>query len=81
MLLESGECAAEYYDVCVVGGGPGGMLSATLLAEKGLRVLMIERGNYTPQKDTVPFTASELRDRSKYTSVADRRKPEGRSGL
>lgn len=69
MFLESGESVKERYDVCVVGGGPGGMLSATLLAEKGLDVLIIERGHYTPQKDTVPFSASELRDRYKNAGI------------
>ena len=69
MFLESGQCVKERYDVCVVGGGPGGMLSATLLAEKGLDVLIIERGNYTPQKDTVPFGAAELRDRYKNAGI------------
>lgn len=69
MFLESGEYVKERYDVCVVGGGPGGMLSATLLAEKGLDVLIIERGHYTPQKDTVPFGASELRDRYKHAGI------------
>lgn len=66
MFLES---VKERYDVCVVGGGPGGMLTATLLAEKGLEVLLIERGKYTPQKDTVPFGAAELRDRYKNAGI------------
>lgn len=69
MFLESGQCLRERYDVCVVGGGPGGMLSATLLAEKGLNVLIIERGQYTPQKNTVPFGTSELRDRYKNAGI------------
>lgn len=69
MFLESGESVKARYDVCVIGGGPGGMLSATLLAEKGLDVLLIEGGNYTPQKDTVPFSASELRDRYKNAGI------------
>jgi hypothetical protein len=69
MLLEPGAPIKERYDVCVIGGGPGGMLSATLLAEKGLKVLIIERGIYTPQKDTVPFGASELRDRYKNAGI------------
>ena len=69
MFLEPEENLNERYDACVIGGGPGGMLSATLLAEKGLRVLIIERGKYTPQKETVPFGASELRDRYKNAGI------------
>jgi len=32
------------YDIVVVGGGPGGSLAAKTAAEKGLKVLVIERG-------------------------------------
>lgn len=69
MFLESVAQLKNRYDVCVVGGGPGGMLSATLLAESGLSVLLIERGGYTPQKNTVPFGAAELRDRYKNAGI------------
>lgn len=69
MFLELHECTKRRFDACVVGGGPGGMLAATLMAEKGLQVLLIERGQYTPQKDTVPFGASELRDRYKNAGI------------
>ena len=33
----------DSYDVIVIGGGPGGSTAATLLAEKGNRVLLLER--------------------------------------
>ncbi len=33
----------EKFDVVVVGGGPGGSVCATKLAEKGRRVLVLER--------------------------------------
>jgi len=69
MFLEPGQSLKDRYDACIVGGGPGGMLSATLLAEKGLNVLLIERGQYTPQKSTIPFSASELRDRYKNSGI------------
>lgn len=69
MFLESEGDVKERYGVCLVGAGPGGMLSATLMAEKGLDVLLIERGSYTPQKNTVPFSALELRDRYKNAGI------------
>jgi flavin-dependent dehydrogenase len=38
------------YDVVVVGAGPGGCLAAKTAAEKGLKTLVIERGNETADK-------------------------------
>ncbi len=69
MFLNLQGCTERRFDACVVGGGPGGMLAATLMAEKGLKVLIIERGQYTPQKDTLPFGATELRDRYKNAGI------------
>src|SRR5688572_10812581 len=34
---------SEEFDVCVVGGGPGGSTASTLIAMAGLRVLLLER--------------------------------------
>lgn len=34
---------AERFDVVVIGGGPGGASTATILAERGLKVLILER--------------------------------------
>jgi flavin-dependent dehydrogenase len=36
----------EQYDVVVIGGGPGGATAATLLADAGRKVLLIERGKF-----------------------------------
>ena len=35
----------QHYDVVIVGGGPGGSIAAKTAAEKGLKTLVIERGN------------------------------------
>ena len=40
--------AANAYDVIVVGGGPAGSTTATLVADSGHRVLLLERET-TPQ--------------------------------
>ena len=40
------------YDVIVVGGGPGGSVAAKVAAEKGLKVLMFERGRKSGEKNS-----------------------------
>ena len=37
---------SDRYDCVVIGGGPGGSTTATLLADAGRRVLLVERGNF-----------------------------------
>jgi halogenation protein CepH len=37
---------AERFDVVVIGGGPGGASAATILAERGLKVLVLERQGF-----------------------------------
>jgi len=41
----------EYFDVCIVGSGFGGSVSALRLAEKGLKTVVLERGKYFKGKD------------------------------
>jgi phytoene dehydrogenase-like protein len=36
------------YDVCVLGGGPGGAASAALLSRRGFRVLLVDVGGHGP---------------------------------
>lgn len=36
----------EHYDVVVIGGGPAGSTAATVLADHGHKVLVVERANY-----------------------------------
>lgn len=39
------------FDVIVIGSGVGGSVTARRLAEKGVRVLILERGDYIPRED------------------------------
>jgi choline dehydrogenase-like flavoprotein len=41
-----------FYDVCVIGSGPGGSVAASTLAQDGLRVILIERGPFLPAEDS-----------------------------
>ena len=48
-MLNSGPALNEY-DVIVIGSGVGGAITARRLAEKGVRVLIIERGDFVPRE-------------------------------
>src|SRR4030042_6900570 len=41
----------ENYDVVIVGAGPAGISTACLLAEKGIKTVVIERGEYPGAKN------------------------------
>ncbi|MEM8641230.1 MAG: GMC family oxidoreductase [Cyanobacteria bacterium P01_G01_bin.54] len=47
-------------EIAVVGSGPGGAITACLLAEAGRDVLLIEEGNYLPLKSCAPFSIAEM---------------------
>lgn len=40
----------EEYDVVIIGSGVGGSITARRLAEKGVRVLILERGDFIPRE-------------------------------
>ncbi len=48
------------FDIIVIGGGPGGSITATLLAENGYTVCLMEEGEYLPLQSAVPFTVQEM---------------------
>lgn len=47
-------------EIAVIGSGPGGAITACLLAEAGRDVLLIEEGSYLPLKSCPPFSQTEL---------------------
>jgi len=47
-------------DVLIVGSGPGGALTAALLAEAGLDVLVVEDGSDLPVESSEPYTLEEM---------------------
>jgi len=59
----SGGRAAE---VVVVGSGPGGAVTACLLAEAGRDVLLVEEGPSLALGDTEPFSRDEMRRKYRY---------------
>jgi choline dehydrogenase-like flavoprotein len=46
--------------VAVVGSGPGGAITACLLAEAGREVLLIEEGDYLALESSAPFSRDEM---------------------
>ena len=48
------------FKVIVIGSGPGGSLTSNLLSEKGLDVLMIEKGSYHKLSDHKAFSSDEM---------------------
>ena len=47
-------------EIAIVGSGPGGAITACLLAEAGRDVLLIEEGSYLPIDSCAPFSMEEL---------------------
>ena len=47
-------------EVVVIGSGPGGAITACLLAEAGRDVLLVEEGSHLPQSSCEPFSQAEM---------------------
>src|ERR1043166_3747415 len=50
-------------EIVVVGSGPGGAITACLLAEAGRDVLLIEEGQFLPLESCAPFSRDELQQK------------------
>ncbi len=48
------------FEIMVVGSGPGGAITAALLAEAGRNVLLIEEGDYLSLASCTPFSRDEM---------------------
>lgn len=47
-------------EIVVIGSGPGGAITACLLAEAGRDVLLVEEGGHLPQSSCAPFSTDEM---------------------
>ena len=47
-------------EIVVIGSGPGGSITACLLAEAGMDVLLVEEGAYLPQSSSLAFSKQEM---------------------
>ena len=53
-------------EVAVVGSGPGGAITACLVAEAGRDVLLVEEGPFLPLKSCVPFSREEMEQKYRH---------------
>lgn len=51
---------SEIFDVCIIGSGAGGAVCAYELANKGLKVAIIEEGNFYKKEDYIPLTPLQV---------------------
>jgi len=57
----------DHFDVVIVGSGAGGGTLARVLAPTGLRILVIERGDWLPQ-ESQNWDAEEVFQKNRYLS-------------
>jgi len=56
-------------DVVVIGSGPGGSVTATLLAEAGYSVLMLEEGANLPVESAAAFSSEEIMQKYRNAGI------------
>ncbi len=50
----------KHFEVVIIGSGPGGSITAALLAEAGKKVLLLEEGDYLGLDSCTAFTRDEM---------------------
>ncbi len=55
--------------IAVIGSGPGGAITAALLAEAGREVLLLEEGPYLPLDSCIPFTRQEMEQKYRNSGL------------
>ncbi|CAD5954082.1 putative GMC-type oxidoreductase y4nJ [Planktothrix tepida] len=58
-MLQASECDLKV-EIAIIGSGPGGAITACLLAEAGRDVLLIEEGDDLPLESCQPFSVEEM---------------------
>jgi len=58
--------AEQWYEIVVIGSGPGGSITAGLLAEGGCNVLLLEEGELYPSDSCAPFTRAEMEQKYRH---------------
>jgi choline dehydrogenase-like flavoprotein len=58
--MMSADASLQRCEIAVIGSGPGGAITAALLAEAGRNVLLIEEGPYLELDSCTPFTMEEM---------------------
>lgn len=57
---EAGVPSEQRTEIVVIGSGPGGAITACLLAEAGREVLLVEEGDHLPLSSCAPFSTEEM---------------------
>ena len=63
-------------DVAVLGSGPGGAITACLMAEAGRDVVLIEDGPFLPLGSTAPFSSREMQEKYRNGGITVAGKPD-----
>ncbi|BDU57285.1 putative GMC-type oxidoreductase y4nJ [Limnohabitans sp. MORI2] len=58
-----------FVEIAVIGSGPGGALTAALLAEAGKEVVILEKGAHLPLTSCEPFTIAEMTQKYSHGGI------------